>query len=148
MHGRNNISLLTDLDGERISHFKLREFENKDGLAMVHTNTLIALEKTRRALCTHYGTDVQILITDAVRTLEDLKRLAARYGWIDEGGTVARRSKHLAEFGGIAVDIIAVVTHNRNPVPPKVLGSLCRRYFNFVKDDYRDGHVHADTREK
>ena len=144
---RNNIPLLTLLDGAPVSHFKLREFENRDGLAMVHASVLLSLEKTRRDLCTRYGEEVWILITDAVRTPEDLKRIAARYGWTDEGGSVARRSKHLAEFGGIAVDLVAVIARNRTRVPQKVLGALCRQHFDFVKDDYKDGHVHADMRK-
>lgn len=146
--GRNDIPLMTTLDGEVVSHFKLREFENRDGLAMVHSSVLVSLEKTRRDLCVRYGEEVWILITDAVRTYEDLHRLAARYGWTDEGGLVARRSKHLAEFGGIAVDMVAVVARTRTRVPQEVLGSVCRRYFDFVKDDYVDRHVHADNREQ
>ena len=145
--GRNDIQLLTMLDGVPTSHFKLKEFENRDGLAMVHESVLAALEKTRRDLCTRYNEEVWILITDAVRTQKDLQRLAVRYGWTNEGGTVARRSKHLAEFGGIAVDMVAVIARTRTRVPQKVLGALCRKYFDFVKDDYKDGHVHADNRD-
>ena len=144
--GRNDVALAISLDGEAVSHFKLREFENRDGLAMVHSSVLVSLEETRRDLCARYGEEVWILITDAVRTPEDLARLAARDGWTDEGGLVARRSKHLAEFGGIAVDMVAVVARSRTRVPQEVLGSVCRRYFAFVKDDYRDGHVHGDNR--
>jgi len=147
MSGRNNIPLLAVLDGEPVSHFNLREFENRDGFAMVHASVLLSLEKTRRDLCARYGEEVWILITDAVRTPEDLQRLAARYGWANEGGTVARHSKHLAEFGGIAVDMVAVVARTRTRVPQEVLGSLCRQHFDFVKDDYKDGHVHADNRK-
>ena len=147
MSGRNNIPLLTLLDGAPVSHFKLREFENRSGLAMVHASVLLSLEKTRRDLCERYGEEVWILITDAVRTPEDLQRLAARYGWADQGGTVARRSKHLAEFGGIAVDMVAVIARTRARVPQEVLGGLCRKHFSFVKDDYKDGHVHADNRK-
>jgi len=145
--GRNDIPLLTLLDGAPVSHFKLKEFENGDGLAMAHASVLVSLEKTRRDLCARYDEEVWILITDAVRTPEDLQCLAARYGWTDEGGTVARRSKHLVEFGGIAVDMVAVIARTRTRVPQKVLGTICRQYFDFVKDDYKDGHVHADNRE-
>jgi hypothetical protein len=144
--GRNNIPLLTSLDGETVSHFRLREFENSEGLAMAHQAALTALELTRRDLCARYGETVWILVTDAVRTQAELERLAARLGWTDEGGLVARRSRHLAEFGGIAVDIVGVVARTRARVPQRVLGNICRRYFDFVKDDYTDGHVHADQR--
>ena len=61
---------------------------------------------------------------------------------------MARRSKHLAEFGGIAVDVIAVVARTRERVPQKKLGEVCRCYFDWVKDDYADGHVHADNRAR
>ena len=66
----------------------------------------------------------------------------------DEGGLVARRSMHLAEFGGIAVDLTAVVAATRTRIPQRVLGDICRRHFDWVKDDYADGHVHADNRER
>ena len=145
-HQRNNIPLLTTLDGETISNFKLREFENRDGLAMIHRKTLTALELTRRDLNNRYGETVWVLITSAVRTQEDQQRLAARLGWTDEGGLVARRSRHLPQFGGIAVDIIAVRARTRTRIPQQLLGEICRQHFDYVKDDYSDGHVHADNR--
>ncbi len=148
MRDRNDVSLMTVLDGEMVSHFKLREFENRDGLAMIHPAALTALEQTRRDLNARYGETVWILITDAVRTPADLERLAARLGWTDEGGLVARRSRHLSVFGGIAVDLVAVVARTGARVPQCELGAVCRRYFDFVKDDYRDGHVHGDMRER
>lgn len=58
----------------------------------------------------------------------------------------SRDSMHLAKYGGIAVDLVAVVASSRHRVPQSTLGDVCRRYFDFVKDDYRDGHVHADLR--
>ncbi len=143
---RNGVPLLCMLDGEPVSHFTLREFENRDGLAMVHPRVLDALERVRRDLCRQYGAEVLVFITDAVRTRADLLRLAARLGWTDEGGAVSRDSKHLAEYGGIAVDLLAVEAATRRPVPQRALGAVCRRYFDWVKDDYPDGHVHADQR--
>lgn len=145
-NGRNDIPLLVHVDGEPCSHFRLREFENRDGLAMVHSSTLESLERVRRELCAMVGETVWVIVTDAVRTRTDLERLAARLGWTDEGGAVARQSKHLAEYGGIAVDLIAVMASTRQRVPQKTLGEVCRRHFDWVKDDYRDGHVHADNR--
>lgn len=144
--GRNDVRLLTMLDDEPVSHFRLKEFENGDGLAVVHASTLVSLEKVRRDLCAMYREDVWVIVTEGIRTPEDLARLAARLGWTDEGGLVSRRSKHLVEFGGIAVDLLAVVARTRERIPQAALGMICRRHFDFVKDDYRDGHVHADNR--
>lgn len=143
---RNDVRLLATVDGENVSHFRLREFENRDGLAMVHPETLTALERVRRDLNAMAGEPVWVIVTDAVRTEADLERLAARLGWTGEGGLVSRDSKHLAKYGGIAVDVIAVVAGSRERVPARALGEVCRRYFDFVKDDYADGHVHADLR--
>jgi len=142
------VGLLAEVDGERVSHFRLREFESREGLAMVHATVLAALERVRRDLGAMAGEEVWIIVTDGVRTQADLERLAARLGWVDEGGAVARRSKHLAEFGGIAVDLVAVVASTGRRVPQETAGAVCRRYFDWVKDDYRDGHVHADNRAR
>ena len=145
---RNDVRLLTSLDGQDVSHFRLREFENAAGLAMVHPALLESLERARRDLCAMAGETVWLIITDAVRTEADLRRLAARYGWVDQGGTVARNSKHLAAFGGIAADLVAVNARTRERVPQKIVGTVCRRHFDWVKDDYNDGHVHADNRDR
>ncbi len=146
--GRNDVPLSANLDGEEVSHFRLREFENRDGLAMVHRTTLGSLERVRRDLCAMAGENVWVIVTDAVRTRADLERLAARLGWTSDGGLVSPRSRHLAEFGGIAVDIVAVIARSRRRVPQETLGAICRRYFDWVKDDYSDGHVHADNRDR
>lgn len=143
---RNDVRLLTRVDGEEVSHFRLREFETRAGLAMVHPALLESLERLRRDLCEMAGETVWIIITDAVRTQDDLERLAARYGWVDQGGAVARNSKHLAKFGGIAADLVAVNARTRQRVSQKMVGAVCRRHFDWVKDDYNDGHVHADNR--
>ena len=145
-NGRNDIRLATTLDGEECSHFRLREFENRDGYAMVHASVLGSLERVRRELTSMAGETVWVIITDALRTDADLERLAGRLGWIDEGGAVSRNSKHLAKFGGIAVDLVAVVASTRRRVPQKTVGRVCRKFFGWVKDDYGDGHVHADNR--
>lgn len=143
---RNDVHLLSNLDGEPISNFRLREFENADGFAMVHPELLLALERVRRDLGAMAGETVRVIVKDAVRTQADLERLAARLGWIDEGGAVSRDSMHLAKYGGIAVDLVAVLAKSRHRVPQTTLGDVCRRHFDFVKDDYADGHVHADLR--
>ena len=143
---RNDVRLLTAVDGEDIAHFRLREFANADGLAMVHPELLAALERVRRDLIAMAGETVWVIVKDAVRTDADLAKLAARLGWADEGGAVSRDSMHLAKYGGIAVDLVAIVAASRHRVPQTTLGEVCRRNFDYVKDDYRDGHVHADLR--
>lgn len=130
------------------SHFRLCEFANRDGLAMVHRTLLESLERVRLDLTAEAGGTVWVILTDALRTQADLERLAARLGWTDEGGAVSRQSKHLAKFGGIAVDLIAVVASTRQRIPQRALGEVCRRHFDWVKDDYGDGHVHADNRHR
>ena len=134
------------VDGETLSHFRLREFENRDGLAMVHGSVLVSLERVRRELCSMAAEEVWLIVTDGVRTPSDLERLAKRLGWTDEGGAVSRTSKHLAKYGGIAVDLVAAIKSTRARVPQATLGAVCRRHFDWVKDDYGDGHVHADNR--
>jgi hypothetical protein len=115
---------------------------------MVHPAMLDSLERVRRELRAMYREDVWVIITDAVRTRAELERLASRRGWTDQGGAVARDSKHLVDFGGIAVDLVAVVARTRERVPQRAVGELCRRHFDWVKDDYPDGHVHADNRDR
>lgn len=140
--------LAAEVDGELLSHFRLKEFENREGLAMVHATVVESLERVRRDLAAAAGEEVWVIITDAVRTQREQELLAARLGWSDEGGAVSRTSKHLARFGGIAVDLKAVVARSRARVPQKEVGAVCRRHFDWVKDDYADGHVHADNRER
>lgn len=113
---------------------------------MVHRAILESLERVRCELCEMTGETVWVIITDALRTRQDLARLAGRLGWSDEGGHVSRNSKHLSDYGGIAVDLIAVIASTRQRIPQKTLGNVCRKYFDWVKDDYSDGHVHADNR--
>jgi len=131
------------------SHFKLREFQNADGLAMVHSRLLDGLEELRGWLCKLFDEEVWVIITDGIRTQSDLERLAAKYGWIDEGGAVARDSKHLTKYGGIAADIKCFKAQpNQNGVRERIaqaiVGHEARKCFAFVKDDYADGHVHVD----
>ena len=154
MSKRNDVYLVANLDGELVSHFKLKEFENRDGLAIVHQSTLESLERVRADLCAMAGEEVWLIITDAVRTQADNERLGARLGWTDEGGAVSRHSRHLVEYGGIAVDLKAFLARKRpgciyrERIPQATLGEVCLRHFDFVKDDYSDGHVHADNREQ
>lgn len=144
--GRNDVRLAVWIDGALVSHFRLCEFENEDGLAMIHTSTLTALEHVRHDLCEKYGEEVWVIITSAIRTEGENERLAAWLGWTDDGGLVSRDSKHLVKYGGIAVDFVAVVASSRQRVQQSVVGGMARKYFDWVKDDYSDGHVHGDMR--
>ena len=146
LRGRNRVRLYTEIDGELLSNFSLREFENPHGFVMVHASVPRSLELVRRDLCRDAGEEVQMIITHALRTEEELRKLARRYGWTDEGGTVSRNSRHLARYGGIAVDVVARVRRTGRRIPQSRVGVVCRTYFDFVKDDYPDGHVHADNR--
>jgi len=146
---RNDIRLVTSIGSNTYAaNFKLSEFENSEGLAMVNPTVLRSLECVRAELNRRHRGGVSIIITDAVRTETDLQKLASKYGWIDEGGSVSRDSKHLTKFGGIAVDIKAHRMDNgySTPIPQEELGEVCRVFFDWVKDDYPDGHVHADNR--
>lgn len=130
------------------SHFQLREFANDDGLAMVHPALLAGLENLRARLCSHFNQEVAIKILDAIRTRHDLYQLARRLGWADQGGAVSRTSRHLTEYGGIAADITAYLTASRTTINPQTLAQLAADYFDFVKGDYEDGHVHVDQRDR
>ena len=146
LRGRNRVKLYAEVDGELVSHFSLREFENTHGFVMIHASVPRSLELVRRDLCREAEEEVEMIVADALRTEEDLRRLARRYGWTDEGGAVSRNSRHLARYGGIAVDIVTRLRGTGRRLPRERVGAVCRRYFDFVKDDYPDGHVHADNR--
>lgn len=141
----NAIRLWTPVDGRWVSHFSLREFANAQGLCIVHPCLLESLERARADLARRYGVEVFLVITDATRTEEDNRRLAERLGWSDQGGLVARNSRHLARWGGIAVDLKARLRGGA-PVPPNTLAEVCRKHFDYVRAGYPDGHVHADNR--
>ena len=101
---------------------------------------LLQLLSSKRALA------LQEAAALTVKTLaweEEVNKRALR-----KGGAVARHSRHLAQYGGIAVDLVAVVARSRERVSQSELGEICRRHFDFVKDDYGDGHVHADNRSR
>lgn len=145
MSRRNDIAIPNPLGGD--SHFKLYEFENAEGLVMIHPSVVESLEAMRAELCQTYG-ETAVIITDAVRTEADLEKLAAEYGWTDQGGKVSRNSRHLSKHGGIAVDFYAEVKATREAVRQWPLGQVARKHFDYVKDDYPDGHVHADNRQR
>lgn len=146
MTGINDIVLA--LENGEPSNFKLWEFANRDGLSIVHKSTLESCQLLRQALCINCGEEVAVIITDATRTEADNEKLAFIYGWDDEGGKVSRNSKHLVKHGGIAVDIKAVIVNTKERVPQNIVGQYARAHFDWVKDDYADGHVHADNRDR
>jgi hypothetical protein len=146
---RNDILLTWKYEGAVLdSHFRLCEFEGEDGLVVVDSGLVRSLEHVRRELCAFYRHEVQIVIKSGTRTEAENERLAEKHGWVENGGKVARDSRHLPRYGGIAVDVRAqyrkggVLVH----IEQATLGSACRAHFAFVKDDYPDGHVHADNR--
>jgi len=143
--GRNDIRLWTNLDGKLVSHFRLVEFENRDGLCMIDPRLLLGLEQLRQDLCEKYFKEISIKITCALRTHKDNENLAAKLGWTDEGGSVSRTSKHLPEYGGIAADIYAYDEQRQN-LPSITVGAIAVKYFSFVKASYSDGHIHVDQR--
>jgi len=132
----------------RPSHFCLREFESNDGTVVVSAGLVTSLELTRLALSRDVGEDVQIVITSGTRSEADNERLAGTLGWAENGGLVARDSRHLPRYGGIAVDLFARYQGVGGwiLVSQQDVAAACRRYFRYVKEDYQDGHVHADNR--
>jgi len=143
----NDFQLCTMLDGELVSNFNLREFMNPEGWALIHPDAVKALEQTRRYLNTrHPKADIIIRITNTTRTPAQLNALAEKLGWIDEGGLVARNSKHLTHYGGIAVDFKAYSRNRKEELPNSEVGPVAQLYFGFVKYDYADNHIHGDTR--
>ena len=139
---------------QMVSNFTMKEFENNEGWAMVHPTVLDSLENVRfylgKKYSEIYGRDleVKINILGSTRTEKRNKELGKQLGWQDEGGVVSRDSRHLEKYGGIAVDISATIKYNNKLVPQKELGVACRLFFDYVKDDYKDKHVHADNRVK
>ena len=130
-------------------HFRLCEFEDKDGFACVDDRVIESLEGARADLNRLSRREVQIVVTCGTRTEATNQRLGRELGWTDEGGIVARDSRHLPKYGGIAVDIYARYPDGTGwaRVPQDTLASACRHHFGYVKADYEDGHVHADNRE-
>lgn len=149
MDARTNDIVLALRDGTS-SHFRLKEFQNADGLVMVHPRLLECLEALRERLCLIFAEEIWIIVTGGIRTEADNARLAATLGWADQGGLVGRDSKHLVKYGGIAADIKAFKAVKdrdgiRERISQRIVGYEARRIFPYVKDDYRDGHVHVDV---
>ncbi len=149
MKGRNNLRLAIEQDGQWIvTPFSMKEFENKKGWVMIHCSVIFSLTKIREKLTERFGEEIEIIITDSTRTEEELEALAKKLGWTDEGGTVSRNSKHLEKYGGLAVDFYARYKRNKEPILQSIVGEISRKYFDFVKANYKDGHIHGDNRKQ
>ena len=143
----NYFKLYTDINGELVSHFNLWEFRNPLGWVIIHPATVKALELTRRDLNRiHAPNQIWIIITNTTRTIEQNEEMGRRLGWTDYGGIVAKQSRHLECYGGIAVDFKARNAHTRKELPNSEVGAYARKHFDYVIDNYADNHVHGDMR--
>ena len=143
----NNIHIYSRVDGELVSNFTIREFQNTLGWVILHKKVPWGLEMTRAALNARYPTWlIQILVSNCTRTRQQNEALARKLGWTDEGGLVSRESFHLVEFGGIAVDFVGFSTARKIRIPAKEVADIAGLYFDYVKC-YSDGHVHGDFRK-
>lgn len=142
---------IEDDAGTQRTDFCLHEF------VRIHPSVLRSLQRVRNYLNSDicYGGGVVIYVTGAALTVADHEALAERLGWIGEvDGLVSRTSKHLVttehpetgELWCLAVDVIAMDTVEGERVPQDLLGAVCEIFFDYVKFDYIDGHVHADNR--
>ena len=129
-------------------HFWLHEFEMHEGTVMIHPSVIPSNESTRADLCERYGEEVEIIITGSTRSETYNEILGESLGWTDQGGLVSRVSRHLTRYGGIAEDCYARIKRTKKRVPQSVLGEIARRHWDYVKDDYADGHVHMDNRNQ
>ena len=131
--------------GER-SHFKGSEVQSDyDHVVHIRQSTLIALIDTRADLnalpIVDEGDEVCIAVTDGLRLPVDTQIIANKYGWLDEGGLVARESQHER---GCAVDIRAYFKQSGLSVPIPILLRTMKRHFDYVKG--YNSYAHGDTR--
>ena len=149
---RNKIPLHTQITIGRlsmlVSNFSLHEFEMKEGTVLVHPSVMQSLEHTRYDLGEQYEEEVCIRITCSTRSYEYNDILGESLGWIEDGGAVSRVSRHLPKYGGIAVDFVAYRKRNKRKIPQSVVAEIAARHFDYVKADYKDGHIHADNRNQ
>lgn len=146
---RNRIKLWTEIyPGEWTSHLSIHEFENRDGVTMIHSSVPISLERTRRDLNYDSIDEIIIKITryGTIRSDAENEALAADLGWADEGGRVSRKSQHLWKYGGVAVDFSAWRQLNGmlRLVPHETVGRMAMPHFDKVF--VYDTHVHGDNR--
>jgi hypothetical protein len=143
----NDFRLHTMIDGVDCAHFSLIEFENPAGWCMVHPSVVRALEQTRAGLNAQSTQgEVEIIITDSVRTVTQNEALGKRLGWTDHGGIVSRNSYHLMKYGGIAVDFKARYKTSRLLLSSRAVFCVAVLFFDYCKS-YDDPHVHGDMRK-
>ena len=149
---RNRIPIHTPITVGRMSmlmcNFSLHEFEMHEGTVMVHPSVLVSLEQMRYDLGEQHGEEVCVRITGSTRSETYNEILGESLGWIDQGGVVSRVSRHLTRYGGIAVDFTAYRKKSGRRVAQKTVAEIAARYFDYVKGDYKDGHIHADNRNQ
>ncbi len=148
-HRSNDIRIKTKVGDRLVSNFALWEFENQDGWVMIQPLTIKTLELTRAELNVRSTSgEVQIIITGSTRTQEQNERLAYRLGWTTNGGLVSPTSRHLARYGGDAVDFFARYAHNKKLVPLEEVANVARHYFDSVFIYMTSRHIHGDNRQK
>ncbi len=135
--------ILTNDGAGVVSHFSLQEF------TPVHESVLVSLEHVRAKLNDDRGGGVTITITDAARSQADNDALRDKFG-----SSVSLASKHLVTTksvecglvtGCVAVDFRAIDADGER-LPQGEVAVVAELYFDWVKADYSDGHVHADNR--
>lgn len=135
--------ILTDDGSGIVSHFTLQE------ITPIHESVFESLELVRAHLNHDRGGGVTIVITDAARSQADNDVLRDKYG-----SSVSKTSKHLshtvnvktgAVVGCVAVDFRAHDAEGER-VPQAEVAAVAKLYFDWVKADYTDGHIHADNR--
>jgi len=129
-------------------HFWLSEFEDDCGWVMIHPSIIDSLETLWSLCAKEIGEDVEVIITGATLTAAAHYALGTRLGWTDGDppGPVSRTSYHREEHGGVAVDFYVRNKRTKERLPQRLVGFKAIGCFNFVKDDYADGHIHGDNR--
>lgn len=142
--GRRNDIVLMVPGTNRPSNFRLYEFENPEGIVVVHPALLTGLQVLRDLMCKELNRPCAIMITSGTRTEADLQRLASTLGWIDQGGKVARDSKHLVKHGGVAADIKVLDVRGASYISTREVEKYAKGLFDFILR--YDTHVHVDQR--
>ena len=130
------------------SNFWLDEFAMAEGTVILHPSIPVSLEMTRYELGIVEGEEVMLILTGSTRSKTTNNELGRRHGWAGFGGTVSKTSFHLVEKGACAQDFYAIYKKSKKRVPQKTVGKIARKYFDYVKDDYVDGHIHGDNRNQ
>lgn len=146
----NDIRLVNPLTGEP-GNFHLREFQNPEGIVILHHALLSGLELLRQKLNNDpeariEDKEIGILVTCGTRTEQDNERLAQSLGWTDQGGLVSRNSYHLVKHGGVAADIWPFYLTTRMPVDSKIIMEHAANIFD--RSIAYATHYHVDMRSR